>query len=651
MNKRIAVYVCQCGSNISDYVDVEKVKDVALKEEGVVLAKTTMFACSDSAQSEIVDDIKENNIDGLVIASCSPKLHLFTFRNVAKRANLNPYNYVQANIREQGSWAHANKPKDATNNAIRTVKAAIAKVRLSKPLTKPKISAENAILIIGAGIAGMRAAIELSDMGSKVYLIEKSHFTGGRVPQWGDIFTTDETGEQIVKNLYNEINKRDNISLYTGAELVSTSGSVGNFKIDVRIRPRYLKPESEIKNIKEFRERVNKAIEICPEEVPDEFDFGLTKRKALYLNHKGQFPELPAVDDNACSNCKKCLEICPEIDLNQKEETISLEVGSIILSTGFNPYEPDKGEFGYKQIDNVITLHEFRRLMELNNNNNKLTYNNQEIKNIGYIYCVGSRQIEGENKYCSRYCCASAIHTAIVAKKRYQNIRNFHFHRGIRSYGKLETLYNESSTNGDLYFQSPDDELPEVKKENGKTTVKIKDILTLNREINVDTDLVVLVTGMEPRDNKELINILKVPIGRDNFFNEIHPKLRPVEIVIDGIFIAGTCHSPKNVTETMNSSLSASIKANSLISKGEIELEPTLAQIDKKICEWCEICSNVCPFDAIFKTEKNGKTVATVSKAVCKGCGMCLPVCPVNAIQLVGYSDVEIESMIDALAE
>jgi heterodisulfide reductase subunit A len=650
MRRRIGVYICHCGSNISDYVDVEKVKDLVSKEENVVHVKTTIFACADSAQKEIVQDIKEKNLDGMVVASCSPKLHLYTFRNVAGRAGLNPYNYVQANIREQVSWAHSDKPEEATEKAVRIIKAAISRVRTSKALTPPRIFSENSVLVVGAGIAGMRAALELADMGSEVYLIEKDHYVGGRVSQWGEVYSSDESGQEIIRNLYDKIGKRENITLFTGAEIATTTGSVGNFEVTFQIRPRYLRPTKEIRNNEKFEKNLEKAIEVCPEKVSNDFDFGLTERKAIYKNNQGQFPQLPAIDDKICTKCNKCVEILPEIDLDQKTETLMINVGAIIISTGFDPYEPENDEFGYSRMENVITLQEFRRLIEINNST-ELVYKNKKIKKISYIYCVGSRQIDGENKYCSRYCCTAAIHAAILTKKKFGDIENFHFHRGIRSYGKMEALYDESATNGDLYFQSSDDVLPSVEVEDGKTVVKINDILTLSREITVDTDLVVLVTGMIPRENKSLVNILKIPIGRDKFFHEVHPKLKPVEIVIDGIYIAGTCQSPKNITETVNSSLTAATKANSLISKGEIELEPTLAEIDGNTCKWCGKCEAVCCFNAIVKTKSAGKTIAAVNKANCKGCGICLPVCPVNAIDLIGFTDKEIEGMIDALAE
>jgi len=288
MKEKIGVYVCHCGGNISDYVDVEKVRDVVAKEDGVVLSKNTMFACADSAQKEMIYDIKNNDLDAMIVASCSPKLHLYTFRNVAERAGLNPHNYVQANIREQCSWAHTDKPKEATEKAIRIVRAAIRRVRYSEALDPFIISAENIALIIGAGVAGMRSAIDLADMGTYVYLIEKSHFVGGRVAQMGKLFPTDEKGEEIINNLYDEIKKRDKIELFTGAELVSVSGSVGDFKAQIKIHPRYIIPDCNTDKLKE-------AIAECKTEIPDEFNFGLTQKKAIYKAYDNCKPEIPAI--------------------------------------------------------------------------------------------------------------------------------------------------------------------------------------------------------------------------------------------------------------------------------------------------------------------------------------------------------------------
>ncbi len=640
MNKKIGVYICHCGGNISDYVDVEKVKQSVENEDGICLVKTTLFACGDSNQKEMVDDIHTHELDGLVVASCSPKLHLITFRAVAERAGLNKYNYVHANIREQVSWAHSDDKINATEKAIQMVKSAIAKVRHAIPLNPIKISSKKAVAVIGAGVAGLRAAIELSNMGCPVTLIEREHFVGGRTAQWDVLFTTNETGKELITRLYNEIIQRDNIQLLTGAEVIESKGSIGDFVLKVKITPRYINERCNPGNLQ-------KAIDACPVEIEDSFNFNITSRKAIYHNYPSEYPHHPVIDIKNCTRCGACEPICENIDFSQTEEIIEIEVGSVLMASGFDPYTPAEGEFGYHQNDHIVTLPQFKRIID--KNNDTLIYKGKTIQNIAYIYCVGSRQTDGDNKYCSRYCCTSAIHAAMLAKKKFTNINNFHFTRGIRTYGKQEVIYNESLSSGDIYLQSYEDE-PPVVSVHGSLQVKINDILTGRREISVETDLIVLVTGMVPREDNSIASIFKIPKGRDHFFNEIHMKLRPVETVIDGITISGACQGPKNIMETMNSALSAAAKSFSYVSKGELELEPIVALVDQELCNWCDACSNACPYNAIVLTKNGTKATATINNSVCKGCGMCLPVCPSDAINLTAYTNKEIESMIDALA-
>lgn len=574
MKERLGVYICHCGGNISDYVDVEKVRAAVEHEQGVVIAKTTMFACSDTNQTDMVQDIHEHNLDGVIVASCSPKLHLTTFRNVTERGDLNKYTYVHANIREQASWAHSDDKLGATEKAIRLVKAAIAKSRYADPLFPNQFEAEKTIAVIGGGIAGMKAALSLAEKKSNVILIEKGNRLGGHTAEWGSLFMTDEKGFELTARIESDLRKYNNVTILTGAEVTDTKGSIGNFELKIRRRP-------------------------------------------------------------------------------QKEddpmEIIELHVGSIVVATGYDHYLPKQGEYGFGTSETVITLPEFKQLVD-KSAGKSLDFNGKKINNIAYVYCVGSRQNEGENTYCSRFCCTSVIHTAIEAKKKFKGIQNIHLTRGIRTYGKQELLYAESLQMGDLYLQFDEHNLPEIRTEGKKTVVTVKDILSAGKEMEMEVDLVVLVTGMVPRADHSIGTMLKLPKGRDRFFNEIHMKLRPVETVIDGVTIAGTCQGPKNISESVNSALSAATKSFSYISKGTLETEPIIAEIDQNICSWCDKCSNACPFDAIEQIETGGRKVASVNPMVCKGCGMCAPVCPVDAINLIGYTSEEMMSMIDALA-
>lgn len=578
MKKKLGVYICACGGNISDYVDIEKVREAVKDEDCLVLAKTTMFACGDTNQKDMEQDIKENDLSGIVVASCSPKLHLTTFRGVSERAGLNKYNYVHANIREQGSWAHSDNKVGATEKAINLVKAAIAKARLAESLEPIIIESKRSVAVIGAGVAGMKAAISLARMKDEVYLIEREARVGGHLSALERISPEGTDGRELLARLEKEIAAEPNITLLTNAEVTSTGGNIGDFKVDVTIK-------------------------------------------------------------------------------GSKGEVVKQFVaGSILVATGFNSYTPAEGEFGYGNIKNVITLPDFKKLISEGGKADtdgtmRLFYNNKEVQSIAYIYCVGSRQVKGENKYCSRYCCTAAIQSSLDVREKFPNVDNFHFTRGVRTYGKQELIYKESNDKGDVYIQFPDKKPPVVTEENGKVLVKAIDILSDKSESEVAADLLVLVTGMVPDSDTALGNLLKLPKGRDKFFNEIHPKLRPVETVIDGITIAGTCQGPKNVAESVNSALSAAAKSHSFVSLGELELEPIVAYVDNETCNWCTACSDVCPFSAVSMIDHNGKSVAAINKSNCKGCGMCLPVCPSDSIELISFTNKEMESMIDVLAQ
>jgi heterodisulfide reductase subunit A len=478
---------------------------------------------------------------------------------------------------------------------------------------------------------------------TQVYLIERDHFIGGHVAQLGKVFQGNSTGNEIVGKLFREIKKRSNITLFTGTQIAGMKGNVGNFEIVINVEPRYVKGDV---SEKEFMDSIN----VCPVSLPDEFNFGLTERKALYKHNQNSLPGRPAVDMSVCNRCGKCADICiGSIDLDQKPEKISVNAGAILVNTGYDAYEPMKSEFGYGEIKEVITLQQLERLIELNPDD--LVWKNRKIRNIAFIYCVGSRQPSGERTYCSRYCCTAAIHASLKLCDKYSDIKTFHLHKGIRTYGKQEVLYDEASRKGNIFLQFEEGKNPVVQMSNEKLEVRLNDILTENMEIVINSDLVVLVTGMVARNNDSLKQVLKIPQGSDKFFNEIHPKLRPVETVMDGIFIGGACQSPRNITETMTSSLAAAAKASSLISKGTITLEPNLAIIDKEKCTWCGKCEEICTFGAVVKALSEGKTIAGIVNAACKGCGACLPSCHEDAIELLGYTNSEIESMIDAISE
>ena len=567
--RRIGVYICHCGGNISDYVDVERVVAAVKDDPGVVVAKNTIFACADATQEEMVQDIETQHLDGLVVASCSPKLHTLTFRGVARRAGINPYTYTQVNIREQDSWAHTDNPGGATHKAISLVKAGIARTRLSEPLEPLVVETTQKAMVIGAGIAGLRAAIGLADVGLEVFLVEREQELGGWVGRFGNIYPHERNGRELIASLVDEVRKRSNITVFTNAELMAKSGSFGNYVAAIRINR-----------------------------------------------------DLP--------------------------ELIHVEVGSIVVATGFDTYQPEAGEFGYG-IDGVVTLPEFKALVD--GSNGSLSYHGRPVRTVAYIYCVGSRQ-PGANEYCSRYCCAATVHASLEVAALDKQVHQYHLYRDIRTYGKYELMYTESRKRGSVYMKFPEDTPPSVfRNEGGQLTVTTHDTLTGGEELTIPADLVVLVTGMVPRKNEELMSLLKLPVGTDGFFNEIHPKLRPVETVVDGVLIAGSCQGPKNSAESVASGLAAVTQSASILKKGVAELDPLVATVSADACTWCDKCVDACPYGAIEKVAARGREVAVISASACKGCGGCVPVCPEDAIDLRGYTDAQIRAAIDSMLE
>lgn len=630
MKERIGVYICHCGGNISDYVDVEELGRLFHKEDGVVVSKDVMFACADSNQKQMIEDIKEYNLDAIVVASCSPKLHLHTFRNVAKRAGLNPSNYVQVNVREQCSWPHSDSSREATVKAAGLIRAGIKRVSHSESLDNIELSVKKSALVVGAGVAGMKAAIELAKLGNEVYLVEKEFFVGGQITNSESLFMTGQRSKEMITKLFTELKSYRNITLFTGATIEKVSGSLGNFHIDIKIRPRHI-------NLKANLEEVKQAM--------------VQSNGAIYKSYPEACPDIPVADPELFNNSETLKSKFSSLaDLTQSDETLSFIAGGVLVATGYESYMPTEGEFGYKTHPEVVTLPEFKKLTE--QSSGKLIYNNREVKSIAYIYCVGSRQTKGKNKYCSRQCCSSAIYSSLELKEKFNGITCYHLFRDVRTYGKQEILYEESSRAGDIYIKFEEKEPPVIEREGKNLLVKVKDYLTHKMELEIEADMVVLVTGMVSRSDSNLISEkFKIPVGNDGFFNEIHPKLKPVETVIKGVYIGGSCQGPKNVSESVQSSLSAAAKINALLKSGTVSIDPVIAMVNSDICTWCGKCEQVCDYTAIREVESEGKRIAAVNKAICTGCGICAPVCPVNAIEIAQYTDLEIESMIDGFAE
>ncbi len=568
--KKIGVYICWCGGNISDFIDVKAVASATERHPNVIIGKEFMFMCSETGQQMIENDIKDLNLDGVVVASCSPKLHELTFMNTISRAGLNSYEFYHVNIREDVSWPHSDDPEGATKKAIRAVNSGIEYVKRTEPLSKIKVMTTKRVLIIGGGIAGMRAAIDLAKMNIEVIIVEKNEF-GGFVRQVYATYPDGEKGINITEKLNQKIHHlNDKIKIFSNSEVSEVSGYIGNFNIQV------------------------------------------TSNKRILL------------------------------------ETM---VGAIIVATGFNSYEPKEGEYGYKENDNIITLPEFMELLQQNEYKNELVFKDKKIGNIGFIYCVGSRQKNMDedilvNSYCSRYCCNATIYAALMTQKKFPNIQTYHFYDDIRSYGKQEQNYLDLRKNGAIFLKFDQENKPDITLSNDKIKISLKDILTAGENIAVPVDLLVLVTGMEARENTKIEEMIKIPKGLDKFYKESHPKLDPVQVAGRiGVLIAGTCQAPRDIAETLISSSATAAKAASIVLKGELMLEPAVAFVNPQLCNLNKMCIPECPTNAIEIKENK----AWVNEALCVGCGICTAVCPTEAIQIKTLTTHQIRDMIKAL--
>jgi heterodisulfide reductase subunit A len=620
---KVGVYVCYCGGNISDQVEVEKVCQQAGKVPGVVVARSNMFMCSDPGQEMIIEDLKSGLVDRVVVASCSPSLHEGTFRQAMIRAGVNPYVYEHANLREQVSWVHHGE--EATEKATRLVAAAAAKAGRLQALEPIRVEATPHAVIIGAGVSGLKTALELAERGLSATIVEKSPFVGGQVANLDRLAPTGERAGEVLVELVGAVLRHPAITVHTCAQVKAFEGYVGNFKLTVEKSP----PTGT-----EYDETLDRACR----------------------SGKGLGEFIPFVG------------IIPEA-LPTRQEELVLEVGVVVLATGFKTYKPRQGEFGYGELPEVITLPELIRAMaEKPGAGDTLEYQGRRIRRVAFVHCVGSRQIPGvheeneggyQNEYCSRICCGATLYAANLIRETYPGTRIFDFYRDIRTYGRgQEELYTQAAQNGVLFFRFEAGEEPQVLQNPGSGAfpllIKARDVLTFGEEIEAAVDLVVLAVGQEANDISDLVEKMKIPVGADRFLQEVHPKLRPVELPPAGMLLAGNCQAPFDVGESCATASSAAVKASTILARGYVELDPFVAEVDLSKCQGIGACVEACLAEgalAMVEMEEDGQKVrrAKVNPALCLGCGACVAVCSANAINIQGWTLKQYEAMVDML--
>ncbi|MFH1860574.1 MAG: CoB--CoM heterodisulfide reductase iron-sulfur subunit A family protein [bacterium] len=652
---RIGVFICQCGSNIAGVVAIERVVEAAQKLPGVKVSMDYKYMCSEPGQNIIINAIKEQALDRVVVASCSPRMHENTFRMAVERAGLNPYMLEIANIREHVSWVHSDNKDAATDKAIKLIELAVAKVRRNEPLSKMYAKIEKRALVIGGGIAGIQAALDIAANGYKVMLVEKEPSIGGRMAQLDKTFPTMDCSACILTPKMVFVAQNKNITLQTYAEVVEVYGYVGNFEVKIKKKARFVSMEKCI------------GCGVCTEKCPSkkalsEFNANIAVRKAIYTPFPQAVPNIPVIDKDTCmyfstGKCKVCEKVCPAeaIDYTQEDEIITERFGAIVMATGFDPYDHSSyGEYGYGEIPDVITGLQLERMISSGGPTGghiKRPSDGKEPETVVFIQCVGSRDDSKGKPYCSRVCCMYTAKQALLLKEHYPNSQVFVFYMDIRAAGKgyEEFVQRVQSEYGVVYLRG---RVSRIYEKREKLLVKGVDTLA-GKQVEIDADMVVLATGLEPKKGSQsLAQLFHIGYDQNGFYTELHPKLAPVETAISGVFLAGCCQGPKDIPDTVAQASATASKVGALLSQESLEIEPMISEVNPLLCSGCKMCYHACPYSAIEMEDKEvrrgeARNVAKVLVSVCKGCGVCVAGCYCKAIDLKGFTDRQLMEEIE----
>ena len=642
---QIGVYVCHCGTNIAGTIDVYELARYAGTLLGVTVAREYKYMCSDPGQELIKSDIRDHGLTRIVVAACSPCLHEKTFRKATAEGGINPYFFQMVNVREHGSWVHDDK-RAATEKAKDMVRAAAARVALHRPLERRQVPIHPDVLIVGGGIAGIHAALTLANAGKRVYLVEREPTIGGHMAMFDKTFPTLDCAACILTPKMTAVRSHPNITLWTLSEVTVVEGYVGNYKVTVRRKPRYV--------IEELCVGCMECIDACVYKQPrfeDEFNQGLSKRKPVYIPFPQAVPQVVVIDPETCiefksGKCKKtCIEACGErngIDFQQKERLETIEVGAIILATGFQTIDAKRiPYYGYGTYPNVYTALEVERLVNASGptGGEVILRDGRRPQSVGIIHCIGSRD-EHTNRYCSRVCCMYSLKLAHLIKE-HTGAQIYNFYIDMRTPGKaFEEFYNRVAEEGVQFIRGKVGDVYPEENGAGRLIMQAEDTL-LGQVRKIPVDMVVLAVGLEAQpDAQEVRRRFNITCANEGFFLERHPKLAPVNTFTDGVFLAGCCQGPKDIPDTVAQAGAAAAEAFSLIDAGFIEMEPNTAYVLEEDCSGCKTCVGLCPYSAISFLEEKKK--AHINEVLCKGCGTCVAACPSGSIGQNLFEDDEI---------
>ncbi len=649
---RIGVYICHCGHNIAGVVDISKLSQHVRGLDHVTVARDYVYMCSSKGHELIRQDIKQLGINRVVVTACSPRLHEQNFQNVLKESGLNPYLLQIANIREQCAWLHEPGPM-VTEKAKRLVNGAVKRVISHSPSESQFVLVSPATLVIGGGIAGIQAALEIASSNHVVYLVEREPSVGGHVAQFDKTFPTLDCSVCILAPKMSDIAHNPYVRLMTYSEVVDVSGYVGNFTVKVKRKARYVDEEKCI--------GCGVCQEKCHWTTVSEFDAGLGLRKAVYTPFPQAVPNIPVIDRESCvyfsggkKECRACERACEAKAINYTQEDlyIDLQVGSIIVATGYDVFDPTPiSQYGYTRFPNVFTSLEFERLCSPSGpTGGKLRLaDGREPKSVAIVHCVGSRD-HNYHAYCSRVCCMNALKYSHLFKEKtggdvYQIFIDMNC--SGKGYQEFYERVQEEQVNF-IRGKLSEISINSTESEDGEKLIVTCEDTMLGGLVNIRVDMVILCVALEPRhDTEQIAKMLRVGRSLDGFFLERHPKLDPIATMSEGIFVVGCCQGPKDIPETVAQASAAAARALAMINRGKIEIGSIIASINENMCSGCKICNGLCPYGAIFFDEAN--KVSRVNQVLCKGCNVCGAACPSDAISTLNFSSAQVIAEIEGI--